>query len=359
VNGFTVERALEVDGLRRENRRLRLALDDRFRIVGNSTSLAAVQKLIAQVAPTRTTVLVQGESGTGKELVARAIHDLSPRADRPFVKVNCAALPESLFESELFGHEKGAFTGALRSQRGKFELADSGTLLLDEISEMPLSMQAKLLRVLQEREIPKIGSETEIPVDVRIVCSTNRDLMSEVEAGRFRSDLFYRLNVIRIQVPPLRDRPDDIAELASWFLHRYNDENGFTVAGFSSQAMERLRAHSWPGNVRELENAVQRAVVLTQSGEVSASILGLDQAPLRKAAHPSAGPAAPLPAELDPSQAIPISEMEKRMIFAALERLGNNRTRAAEQLGISIRTLRNKLREYRGESSAGEEDDES
>jgi DNA-binding NtrC family response regulator len=356
---LTVERALEVDGLRRENRRLRLALDDRFRIVGNSGPLTAVQKLIAQVAPTRTTVLIQGESGTGKELVARAIHDSSPRADRPFVKVNCAALPESLFESELFGHEKGSFTGALRSQRGKFELADSGTLLLDEISEMPLSMQAKLLRVLQEREIPKIGSETEIPVDVRIVCSTNRDLMSEVEAGRFRSDLFYRLNVIRIQVPPLRDRPDDISELATWFLRRYNGENGFTVEGFSTQAMERLLAHPWPGNVRELENAVQRAVVLTQSGEVSASILGLDQAPVRKAAHAAAAPAAAPPPELDPSQAIPISEMERRMIFAALERLGNNRTRAAEQLGISIRTLRNKLREYRGEPSAGEEDDES
>jgi DNA-binding NtrC family response regulator len=357
---LTVERALEVDGLRRENLRLRLALDDKFRMVGNSNTLSAVQKLISQVAPTRTTVLIQGESGTGKELVARAIHDSSPRADRPFVKVNCAALPESLFESELFGHEKGAFTGALRSQRGKFELADSGTLLLDEISEMPLSMQAKLLRVLQEREIPKIGSETEIPVDVRIVCSTNRDLIAEVEAGRFRSDLFYRLNVIRIHVPPLRERPEDIPELANWFLQRYNGENGFTVSGFSSAAVERLRSHSWPGNVRELENAVQRAVVLTQSGEVSASILGLDTArnPPRPNATTVASSTPPTATELDPSQAITIGEMEKRMIFASLERLANNRTRAAEQLGISIRTLRNKLREYRGEP-VGEEDDES
>jgi DNA-binding NtrC family response regulator len=357
---LTVARALEVDGLKRENRRLRQALDDRFRIVGDSATLAAVQKLIAQVAPTRTTVLVQGESGTGKELVARAIHDSSPRADRPFVKVNCAALPESLFESELFGHEKGAFTGALRSQRGKFELADGGTLLLDEISEMPLSMQAKLLRVLQEREIPKIGSETEIPVDVRIVCSTNRDLAAEVEAGRFRQDLYYRLNVIRIHVPPLRERIEDVPGLASWFLRRYNAENGFTVSGFSEKSLERLRAHAWPGNVRELENAVQRAVVLTQSGEISPQVLGLDTPASIKPLAPSSGssPVAPAAEGLDPATPVTIAEMEKRMIFATLERLGQNRTRAAEQLGISIRTLRNKLREYRGEP-AGEEDDES
>ena len=354
---LTVTRALEVEGLKRENRRLREALDDRFRIVGNSTTLVAVQKLIAQVAPTRTTVLIQGESGTGKELVARAIHDSSPRADRPFVKVNCAALPESLFESELFGHEKGAFTGALRSQRGKFELADGGTLLLDEVSEMPLAMQAKLLRVLQEREIPKIGSETEIPVDVRIVCSTNRDLAAEVEAGRFRQDLFYRLNVIRIHVPPLRDRLEDVPGLATWFLRRYNAENGFTVSGFSPAALDRLRSHRWPGNVRELENAVQRAVVLTQSGEVGAQVLGLDGPPAT--APRAASGAAPSPASsLDPAEPVTIAEMEKRMIFAALDRLGQNRTRAAEQLGISIRTLRNKLREYRGEP-AGEDDDDS
>ena len=357
---LTVARALEVDRLKRENRRLRMALDDKFRIVGGSSNLLAVQKLIAQVAPTRTTVLIQGESGTGKELVARALHDSSPRADRPFVKVNCAALPESLFESELFGHEKGSFTGALRSQRGKFEVADGGTLLLDEISEMPLSMQSKLLRVLQEREIPKIGSETEIPVDVRIVCSTNRDLATEVDAGRFRQDLYYRLNVIRIQVPPLRERLDDVPDLAAWFLRRYNAENGFTVTGFSDRSLDRFKNHSWPGNIRELENAVQRAVVLTQSGEVQVQTLGLDPAPPSKPANGGATPAispSSIPHDLDPASPVTIGEMEKRMIFATLERLGQNRTRAAEQLGISIRTLRNKLREYRGEP-VGEEDDE-
>lgn len=359
---ITVDRALEVRGLRRENKRLKAALDERFRIVGASQVLRSLQGLIAQVAPTRTTVLIQGESGTGKELVARAIHDSSPRSDRPFVKVNCAALPESLFESELFGHEKGAFTGALRSQRGKFELADGGTLLLDEVSEMPLPMQAKLLRVLQEREIPKIGSESEIPVDVRIVCSTNRDLAREVDGGRFRADLFYRLNVIALHVPPLRERKEDLPELARWFLDRYNRENGFSVTGFSEGALERLRVHSWPGNVRELENSVQRAVVLTQTGPVSAAALGLDGsgptlAP-QAAVQPVSGATSPAAVELDPASAITIGEMERRMIFASLERLGGNRTRAAEQLGISIRTLRNKLREYRGEP-AGEDDDDS
>ncbi|HNY31780.1 MAG TPA: sigma-54 dependent transcriptional regulator [Fibrobacteria bacterium] len=355
---ITVDRALEVRHLRQENLRLREALDERFRIVGASGVLRSVQALITQVAPTRTTVLIQGESGTGKELVARAIHDSSPRADRPFVKVNCAALPESLFESELFGHEKGAFTGALKSQRGKFEIADSGTLLLDEISEMPLPMQAKLLRVLQEREIPKIGSESEIPVDVRIICSTNRDLAHEVEAGKFRADLFYRLNVIAIHVPALRERKEDIPELARWFLQRYNRENGFSVEGFSESALDRLRTHSWPGNIRELENAVQRAVVLTQSGTIQVASLGLDPQSRPTAQQaPSAAPPPTAP-ELDPSQSITIGEMERRMIFASLERLGGNRTRAAEQLGISIRTLRNKLREYRGEP-LGEDDDES
>lgn len=354
---LTVDRALEVHGLRRENQRLREALDERFHIVGSSQSLKGVQQLINQVAPTRATVLIQGESGTGKELVARALHDLSPRRDKAFVKVNCAALPESLFESELFGHEKGAFTGALRSQRGKFELADGGTLLLDEISEMPLAMQAKLLRVLQEREIPKIGSEIEIPVDVRIVCSTNRDLSKEVDEGRFRADLFYRLNVIRIEVPPLRTRKDDIPQLAGWFMQRYNRENGFTVSGFSEGAVSDLRQHEWPGNVRELENAVHRAVVLTQKGEITGNVLGLG--PRRAvAASGSAAPSTAAAADLDSREAITISEMERRMIFATLEDLGGNRTRAAERLGISIRTLRNKLREYRGEPG-GEEDDDS
>ncbi|MCB9496509.1 MAG: sigma-54-dependent Fis family transcriptional regulator [Fibrobacteria bacterium] len=354
---FTVARALEVSGLRKENSRLKAELEDRHRIVGGSQTLRETQALIAQVAPTRTTVLIQGESGTGKELVARALHDSSPRRGKPFVKVNCAALPESLFESELFGHEKGSFTGALRSQRGKFEIADGGTILLDEVSEMPLSMQAKLLRVLQEREIPKIGSETEVPVDVRIVCSTNRDLAAEVDQGRFRADLFYRLNVIRIEVPPLRTRKDDIPALAEWFLARFNQENGFIVTGFSEAALDRLRRHDWPGNVRELENTVQRAVVLTQKGEVAQGVLGLDGS-ARPAAAVAGSGAAPVASGVDPREVVTIDEMERRMIFAALEELGGNRTRAAERLGISIRTLRNKLREYRGEAGGAEDEDE-
>lgn len=356
---LTVARALEVSGLRRENSRLKLELDDRRRIVGSSQTLRETQALIAQVAPTRTTVLIQGESGTGKELVARALHDASPRHAKAFVKVNCAALPESLFESELFGHEKGSFTGALRSQRGKFEIADGGTLLLDEVSEMPLSMQVKLLRVLQEREIPKIGSEVEVPVDVRIVCSTNRDLAREVEEGRFRADLFYRLHVIRIEVPALRTRKDDIKQLAEWFLERFNRENGFVVSGFSEAALDRLKRHDWPGNVRELENTIQRAVVLTQKGEISQGVLGLDgKISLPSTGNASTPVAATASSALDPRDVVTIEEMERRMIFAALEDLGGNRTRAAERLGISIRTLRNKLREYRGEGGGGDDEDE-
>jgi DNA-binding NtrC family response regulator len=219
-------------------------------------------------------------------------------------------------------------------------------------------MQAKLLRVLQEREIPKIGSETEVPVDVRIVCSTNRDLAFEVQEGRFRADLFYRLHVIRIEVPPLRTRKDDIPALAEWFLGRFNRENGFTVTGFSEASIDRLRRHEWPGNVRELENTVQRAVVLTQKGEIQQGVLGLDGKVTMptSAGHTTVAPVAT--SGLDPREVVTIEEMERRMIFAALEDLGGNRTRAAERLGISIRTLRNKLREYRGDAGGGEDEDE-
>jgi len=220
-------------------------------------------------------------------------------------------------------------------------------------------MQVKLLRVLQEREIPKIGSEVEVPVDVRIVCSTNRDLAREVEVGRFRADLFYRLHVIRIEVPPLRTRKDDIKQLAEWFLERFNRENGFVVSGFSEAALDRLKRHDWPGNVRELENTIQRAVVLTQKGEISQGVLGLDgKISLPSTGNASSPVAATASSALDPRDVVTIEEMERRMIFAALEDLGGNRTRAAERLGISIRTLRNKLREYRGEGGGGDDEDE-
>lgn len=376
---ITVARALEAAGLRKENHRLRSELGERYRIVGGSEILKNVQRLIEEVAPTRTTVLVQGESGTGKELVARAIHDQSNRRDKPFVKVNCAALPEALFESELFGHEKGAFTGAIRSQRGKFELADGGTLLLDEITEMPLSLQAKLLRVLQEREIQKIGSEEEIPVDVRLICTTNRDLHEDVAAGNFREDLFYRLNVIPFHVPPLRDRRDDIPGLVGHFIDRYNRENGFAVDSLSQAAMDRLLAHDWPGNIRELENTVQRAVVLTKRGLVPPENLGPVEtpalsrrihsadataasfvAPAKEAEHPVLR--SPLPPVAvggsSPYVGQTLDQIERLAIEATLSECAGNRTRAAERLGISIRTLRNKLREYRGEgTSEGDEDD--
>lgn len=376
---LTVARALEAAALRSENKRLRSELGERYRIVGTSDILGHVQRLIEEVAPTRTTVLIQGESGTGKELVARAIHAQSNRRDKPFVKVNCAALPESLFESELFGHEKGSFTGAIKSQRGKFELADGGTLLLDEVTEMPLGLQAKLLRVLQEREIQKIGSEEDIPIDVRLVCTTNRELHEHVAAGNFREDLFYRLNVIPFRVPPLRERPDDIPGLVAHFIDRYNRENGFAVEGLSDAALKRLLAHDWPGNIRELENTVQRAVVLTKRGQVPPENLGpvetpvlsrrLHSAPLQaQTPAPGAAPAAPppptspnwtppAPAGESPFLGQTLDQIERLAIEATLAEAGGNRTRAAERLGISIRTLRNKLREYRGGDAEGDDDE--
>jgi DNA-binding NtrC family response regulator len=375
---LTVARALEASGLRRENKRLRQELGERYRIVGGSEVLGHLQRLIDEVAPTRTTILIQGESGTGKELVARAIHARSTRSDKPFVKVNCAALPESLFESELFGHEKGSFTGAIRSQRGKFELADGGTLLLDEVTEMPLGLQAKLLRVLQEREIQKIGSEEDIPVDVRLVCTTNRDLHEHVAAGNFREDLFYRLNVIPFRVPPLRERPDDIRSLSRHFVERYNRENGFAVEGLSDAATDRLLAHDWPGNIRELENTIQRAVVLTKRGTVPPENLGPVETPVLSRRLGTAAAAAPAPVPTHPAlppsatpqtapSAPPVSgahflgltldQIERQAIEAILAECGGNRTRAAEKLGISIRTLRNKLREYRGEGTEGDDDE--
>jgi DNA-binding NtrC family response regulator len=372
---LTVARALEAAALRSENKRLRSELGERYRIVGTSDILGHVQRLIEEVAPTRTTVLIQGESGTGKELVARAIHAQSNRRDKPFVKVNCAALPESLFESELFGHEKGSFTGAIKSQRGKFELADGGTLLLDEVTEMPLGLQAKLLRVLQEREIQKIGSEEDIPIDVRLVCTTNRELHEHVAAGNFREDLFYRLNVIPFRVPPLRERPDDIIGLVSHFIDRYNRENGFAVEGLSDAALKRLLAHDWPGNIRELENTIQRAVVLTKRGQVPSENLGPVETPVLSrrlhAALPVASAAAPTTAPATAAQAWTpppptgdspflgqtLDQIERLAIEATLTEAGGNRTRAAERLGISIRTLRNKLREYRGDAAEGDDDE--
>lgn len=281
-------------------------------------------------------VLIQGESGTGKELIARYIHSQGPRRKEPFVAVNCAALPESLFESELFGHEKGAFTGALGRKVGKFELANRGTLLLDEISEMSIYLQAKLLRVLQENEIDRIGGKNPIPVDVRVIATTNQDLGHCIEKGTFREDLFFRLNVIEIKLPPLRERPLDIEPLVHFFLKKYSEmyKRSFTV---SEEALDWLKRQSWKGNVRELKNAIERAILI--SSRSTLEIIDFIQKDSSKHIHSSA-------VAKEESFPLCLKEMEKRLIMKALEQTGGNRTHAAKVLGISIRTLRNKLHEY-------------
>lgn len=332
---MTVERTLEFRNLVRENRELKTVLSSRWQYIGGGNTMSKIRELVDTVAQSRSTVLVCGESGTGKELIARSIHYQSLRRDRPFIKINCAALPEGLIESELFGHEKGAFTGAIRGKRGKFELANGGTLLLDEIGEMDAGVQAKLLRVLQEREINKVGGDEPVKVDVRIVATTNRTLLREVENGRFRQDLYYRLNVFHIDLPPLRERREDIAQLCEHFIARYNDENGFAVEGIEPEALAALESYDWPGNIRELENSIERAVVLSRSGMLTADKFAVSSTKTR-----SSGEAFSF------KPGLTISEAEKELILRTLEGCDDNRTRAAEMLGISIRTLRNKLHEY-------------
>ncbi|MDB5102525.1 MAG: atoC [Fibrobacteres bacterium] len=333
----TVSQVLQIGSLKSENRRLRETLGERYKFVGASSVVDGLMKTIEEVASSNSTVMISGESGTGKELLAQAIHAKSRRSSFPFVKINCAAIPESLIESELFGHEKGAYTGAIKTRIGKFELANGGTLLLDEIGEMPLYAQSKLLRVLQEREITKIGGSDEIAIDVRIVCSTNRNLQDEVKKGTFREDLYYRLNVIPLEVPPLRDRMSDIEPLAQHFIAKYNKENGFTVSGMKPEALSRLKTHPWPGNVRELENVIQRAVVFAKNGDISIEHLRLDGGAKTALAESGAG--------LTPGMSV--AEAERILIIKTLEACGDNRTKAAEMLNISIRTLRNKLHEYK------------
>ncbi len=329
---YAVERALQHHMLLSENVRLRDALQKQWRYIGNTDTIKDIRQLIDSIAQSRSTILITGESGTGKELIARSIHYLSNRQNAPFVKVNCAALPDGLIESELFGHEKGAFTGALKTKAGKFELASGGTLLLDEIGEMPTNLQAKLLRVLQEREINKVGGDEPIPIDVRIIATSNRDLEAQVKENNFREDLFYRLNVFHIKLPPLRERMDDIPLLVDHFIQKYNDENGFSVTGIEESALKALKAHTWPGNIRELENAIERTVVLTRSGKIRADFFQLSNTSERKEDGLTPG--------------MTIAEAEKRLILSTLEFCNQNRTRAAEMLDISIRTLRNKLNEY-------------
>lgn len=292
------------------------------------------------VAASQATVLINGESGTGKELLARFIHSRSPRAHRPFIAVNCAALPDGLLESELFGHERGAFTGALVRKIGKFEMAHTGTLLLDEISEMNLGLQAKLLRVLQEREVDRVGGRDPVPVNIRVIATTNRALYREVEQGRFREDLYYRLNVFPVTVPPLRERAGDIPLLARHFASLSAARNGLAQPSVSEAALLHLQRLPWKGNVRELENAMERAVLLAGSGPI-----------LPEHCPGNVQENTPVPEPVAPSpvarQNGSLWEMERELIFKTLARVNDNRTHAAKELGISIRTLRNKLREYR------------
>jgi DNA-binding NtrC family response regulator len=295
-------------------------------------------------ARTRATVLLQGESGTGKELIARAIHDESDRRDGPFIKLNCAALPEGLVESALFGHERGAFTGAVRRVEGAFERAHGGTLLLDEISEMRLDLQAKLLRVLQEQEFDRVGGTVPVKVAVRIVATTNRDLAAEVSRGGFRQDLFYRLSVVAIRIPPLRERRDDIPLLATRFAHRAATETGKETPIFAPEALDILLRHDWPGNVRELQHAIERAVILATDSVLRAQLFESERAaPARRGDGAIGSIPAPLPPESVILTSLDVNEAERILIERALLATNGNRTRAAKLLGISVRTLRNKL----------------
>ena len=296
--------------------------------------------MIRTVAPTEATVLITGESGTGKELVARALHAQSLRKDEPLVTVNCAALAETLLESELFGHEKGAFTGADKRREGRFKQADRGTLFLDEIGEMPIGVQAKLLRALQQGEIQRVGSDKSEHVDVRVIAATNRDLRKEVEERRFREDLYFRLNVISLEVPPLRQRKEDIPLLAAHFLSHYAERNHKNVKGFSAQCMDMLLHYDWPGNVRELQNAVERAVILCTGEYVTGPELPVNIAKLAAEAMPKS-------TEVSSSLAgLPLEEVERRAIEETLRETGDNKSAAARKLGITRATLHKKLRKY-------------
>lgn len=307
-------------------------------IIGTSPPMQHLFDLISRAAPTDATILILGESGTGKELIARAIHRLSPRKQFPLVTVNCTSLPETLLESELFGHEQGAFTGAVRKRIGKFQAADKGTIFLDEIGEMPVPLQAKLLRVLQEKECQPIGKTTAVTVDIRVVAATNRQLNQEIQKGHFREDLFYRLNVVTIDMPPLRERSTDIPLLSKFFLDKYSRKNRRLITGFHDDVMDRFIAYHWPGNVRELENCIERAVILSRNDQ----IIQDDLPP--SLTHPNEihgeSRTNTIPQEKS------LKEMEKEMILRTLEEADGNRTRSAKILGISRRTLQLKLKEY-------------
>jgi DNA-binding NtrC family response regulator len=334
-----VEAVLRERKLENVNRYLRQEIEEDYnfdQMVGASPSMIAIYDQIQKISKSKASVLIRGESGTGKELIARAIHNSGPRKDKPFIKINCAALAPTLLESELFGHEKGSFTHAIHKKIGRFELSDEGALLLDEIGEMDTGLQSKLLRVLQEKEFERVGGTKSIKVDTRIISTTNRDLEAAIEDGRFREDLYFRLNVIPIRIPPLRERKEDIPSLAQHFLNKYNAENSKEIEKIDSEAMMVLMGHDWPGNVRELENSIERAVVLCSENALTADYFAFPMQRPRR--HSGDGIFLP--------QDITVGEGERILIMHTLKKHGNNKTQAARVLDISVRTLRNKLKEY-------------
>nr|MBL8457185.1 sigma-54-dependent Fis family transcriptional regulator [Zoogloeaceae bacterium] len=330
-----IKRCTERTLLSRENYLLRRQVAECARgddgLIGSSAAISRLRQIVQRIAPMPSTVLIQGESGVGKEVVARALHQWSPRADKPFVPVNCAAIPAELIESELFGHVKGAFTGAREARDGLFHYAHGGTLFLDEIGDLPLALQSRLLRVLEERRVRPLGAEAEVPVDVRVLAATNRDLYAEVEACRFREDLFYRLEVVTLTVPALRERAEDVPDLAAAFMHQLSMQLGLPPLLVGPEVSARMRAHSWPGNVRELRNFIERSLLF---GEFPVDTLG------------EAAGRARVPARRTDAVPLPLEEVEKNHILAVLKHCGGNKTRAAELLGVSRKTLERKCAEW-------------
>ena len=336
-----LERAIQHRTLREEVKRLRIAVAEARRygqLLGTGPAMRKVYALLERIADSSAFVLVTGETGTGKELVARALHDRGPRKAGPFVGLNCSAVPEALLEAELFGHVRGAFTDAARARAGLFVRANGGTLFLDEIAELPLALQPKLLRALQERKVRPVGSDEEISFDARVVTATNRDLESAVEENRFREDLFFRINVIHVALPPLRARGGDVLLLAQHFVDRYAGQAGKSVSGISAAAAERLLAYAWPGNVRELENCIERAIALTEYDKIA-----VDDLPEKIRSYRRSHV---LVASDDPTELVPLEEVERRYILRVMEAVGGNKTEAAQVLGVGRRTLYRKLEQY-------------
>ena len=347
---MVLDRAVELTEAKRENARLRRQLQERGtfgELIGNSAPMREIYSLIEQVAPSSASVLITGESGTGKELVARTIHQLSPRRDKPFIGINCSAIPETLMESELFGHEKGAFTGAASRRQGCFELADGGTLLLDEIAEMPEMLQAKLLRVIEERSLRRLGSRKELAIDVRLLAATNKQPEESVAKGTLREDLLYRLNVFRLQLPALKDRKDDLPILAQYLVEKLAERHGRPARFISPAALSALQFHAWPGNVRELRNVIERAVIICSGDQIERHHFApypIDQRERHRNEDTITLPVG-----------TPLEEVERQMLIRTLQKTKNNKTRAAELLGISLKTLHNKLNLYRERGQLDEE----